>query len=71
MDEPVDPTGVEGGLPHEQLPISGGACEWVSHYWAETDGSVVWAGSWSVTVEYDGRAAAQSWHAPEGTDCGG
>lgn len=68
-DEPVDPPADQGGLPQERLPLSGGECEWVSDFWAETDGSEVWASSWSVVVDFDGSATAQSWYSPEELRC--
>ena len=69
IDEPVDPLEDQGSLPHERLTLGGGECEWVSDFWAKTDGSEVWASSWSVTIERDARAIAQSWYAPEELDC--
>ena len=69
-DEPVDPPEDQGGLPQGPSTLSGGECEWVSDFWAKTDGSEFWASSWSVTIEHDASATAQSWYAPEELDCG-
>ena len=70
-DEPVDPPQDQGGLPQERLPLSGGECEWISDFWVETDGSEVWASSWSVNVEPDGTATAISRYAAEELGCEG
>jgi hypothetical protein len=66
-----DPVEDQGQLPAEGVTLGGGPCEWISDFWAETDGSEYWATSWSVTVEPDGSAQATSHYAAEELDCEG
>ena len=67
--EPVaDPT-EQGTWPDELVSTSGGACAWVSDYWAVTDGSEVWAEAYELSVTPEGRVFGSSSYGPELLDC--
>ena len=68
-DEPVDPSESQGEVPAETVTVEGGACEWVSDFWVATDGSDVWADSWSITIEPDGSVTGTSVYGAELLEC--
>lgn len=68
-DDPVDPSESQGEVPAETVTLEGGACEWVSDFWVATDGSDVWADSWSITIEPDGSVTGTSVYGAELLEC--
>jgi hypothetical protein len=68
-DEPVDDPEEQGNPPTETVTTTGGACEWVSDYWAVTDGSEVWADGYEMTVTPEGRVFGSSTYGSDMLDC--
>ena len=68
-DDPVDPSESQGEVPAETVTVEGGACEWVSDFWVATDGSEVWADSWSMVIEPDGSVTGTSVYGAELLEC--
>lgn len=68
-DELVDPPEWQAPWPTESVTVAGGECEWVSDFWTMTDGSEVWATSYAVAVEPDGRVVGRADYAPEVLEC--
>ncbi len=69
-DDPVGADEVQGTVPDATVTLDGGACEWVSDFWLDFDGSQVWAESWAVTIEPDGSVLGTSWYGAEALECG-
>ncbi len=67
--EPVDDPADQGTWPDALVSTRGGACAWVSDYWAATDGSEVWADTYELSVTPEGRAFGSSTYGPEPLDC--
>ncbi len=67
--DPVGPDYVQGIWPLTDVRLEGGACEWYSDFWSETDDSVVWAESWEITAETDGHVGGRSWYGPSALEC--
>ena len=68
-EDPVEPAEWQGSWPADTVTLAGGACEWASDFWAEYDGSEIWASSWSALVEPDGQVVAVLTYAPELLEC--
>jgi hypothetical protein len=68
-DDPVDPPEEQGVPPAETRIVSGGACEWLSDFWLNYDGSRFFAESWSMSVEPDGTVLGVSIYGAEALEC--
>ncbi len=68
-DDPVDPPEWQGARPAQTVTISGGACEWTSDFWFQTDGSDVWASAYEFTITPDGQVTGRMSYGSELLDC--
>jgi hypothetical protein len=58
--EPVMIPAFQGVPPTQALIVEGGACEWISDYWATAQGILVFASSYRFTVTPSGHVHARS-----------
>ncbi len=62
-----------GTPPDQAFRFPAGECEWASDYWGQTDGSLVLASSFSLTVSPSGQVTATSTYPADPispADCG-
>jgi hypothetical protein len=67
--EPVMIPAFQGVPPSQAFVLEGGACEWISDYWATTEGVLVLASSFRYTVTPSGHVHASSEYPAEPLAC--
>jgi hypothetical protein len=68
-DEPVNVPAFQGTPPATAFTDSGGSCIWQSDYWAETNGSTVFAERFEVTVTPSGMVTGKADYPETPLDC--
>lgn len=68
-DDPVMIPAFQGVPPARTFIANGGACEWISDYWATTEGILVLASSYRFTVTPSGHVHATSEYPAEPLAC--